>query len=46
MYEMILAVSSILKKFHISTTDDIIKVNPLITLKPVDVQLKFTLRDS
>ncbi|MDO5972445.1 cytochrome P450 [Flavivirga aquimarina] len=45
MYEMILTVSTILKKFHISTDNDTIKVNPLITLKPVDVKLKFTLKN-
>ncbi|GAA3601815.1 cytochrome P450 [Flavivirga amylovorans] len=44
MYEMILAVNTILKKFDISTDNDTIKVNPLITLKPVDVKLKFTLK--
>ncbi|GAA3646275.1 cytochrome P450 [Flavivirga jejuensis] len=44
MYEMILAVDAILQKFHISTDNDIIKVNPLITLKPVDVTLKFALK--
>ncbi|AUP78901.1 cytochrome P450 [Flavivirga eckloniae] len=45
MYEMILAVSAILKKFNITTDNDTIKVNPLITLKPVDVRLKFTLKN-
>ncbi len=44
MYEMILAVNRILKKFHISTNNDIIKTNPLITLKPVDVKVRFTLK--
>ncbi|OEK09204.1 cytochrome P450 [Flavivirga aquatica] len=41
IYEMILTVASIIKKFNISTTNEVIKVNPLITLKPVDVKLKF-----
>ncbi|PIA81661.1 cytochrome P450 [Gaetbulibacter sp. 4G1] len=44
MYEMILAVNAIMKKFNVSTDNDIIKINPLITLKPVDVKLKFTLK--
>ena len=33
MYEMILAVSAIIKKFNISTDNNTIKINPLITLK-------------
>ncbi len=45
MYEMILTVNAILKKFHITTDDKPIKVNPLITLKPVDVNIKFSLRE-
>lgn len=44
MYEMILAVNTILKRFHISTDNDTIKVNPLITLKPVDVKIKFVFK--
>lgn len=44
MYEMVLAVNAIVKKFHISTDDNTIKINPLITLKPVDVKLKFSLK--
>ena len=44
MYEMILAVNTILKRFHISTDNDTIKVNPLITLKPVDVNIKFVFK--
>ena len=44
MYEMILAVKSIINKFHISTNNSNIEINPLITLKPVDVKLKFTLK--
>ncbi len=41
MYEMILAVNSILKKFEISTDYEEIKMNPLITLKPVGIKMKF-----
>ncbi|MDO5979424.1 cytochrome P450 [Flavivirga spongiicola] len=44
MYEMILAVSAILKRFRMSTDNDTIKVNPLITLKPVDIKMRFTLK--
>lgn len=44
MYEMILAVNTILKRFHISTNNDTIKVNPLITLKPVDIKMKFVFK--
>lgn len=46
MYEMILAVKSIIQKFDISSDNNIIKINPLITLKPVDVKLKFTLKEN
>ncbi|SFC88033.1 cytochrome P450 [Algibacter pectinivorans] len=41
MYEMILAVKIIVKKFNITSDNNSIKINPLITLKPVDVKLKF-----
>lgn len=44
MYEMILVIKSIVKKFNITSNNDKIKINPLITLKPVDVKLKFTLK--
>ena len=44
MYEMILVVKTIAEKFHVETDNDTIKINPLITLKPVDVKLKFTLK--
>jgi len=44
MYEMILTVNAIIKKFDISTDNTMIKVNPLITLKPVGVKLKFDLK--
>lgn len=42
MYEMILTVSSILKKFNIETDNSLIEMNPLITLKPVGIKMKFT----
>jgi cytochrome P450 len=41
MFEMVLTVFEIIKKFKISTTTETIKVNPLITLKPVGLTLKF-----
>ncbi len=41
MYEMILAVKAVIENFKISSNAEVIKVNPLITLKPVDVQLIF-----
>jgi cytochrome P450 len=44
MYEMILAVNAIIKKFNISTDNNTIKINPLITLKPIDIKLKFSLK--
>ncbi|MEP3838287.1 MAG: cytochrome P450 [Algibacter sp.] len=46
MYEMILAVKTIVKNFDISSDNHRIKINPLITLKPVGVKLKFTLKQS
>ncbi|RMZ50765.1 cytochrome P450 [Flavobacteriaceae bacterium PRS1] len=42
IYEMILVINEIIKRFDISTNNNVIKVNPLITLKPVGLQLKFT----
>ena len=45
MYEMILTVSTILKRFDIETDDGQIEVNPLITLKPVGIKLKFSERN-
>ena len=44
MFEMTLAINAIINKFHISTDNDHIDVNPLITLKPVGIKLKFDLR--
>ena len=44
IFEMILVINEIIKKFDISTNNNVIKVNPLITLKPVGLQLKFTPR--
>ncbi|MBC3756879.1 cytochrome P450 [Hyunsoonleella sp. SJ7] len=44
MYEMMLTLNAILNRFHIETDTDRIETNPLITLKPVNVNLKFTKR--
>ncbi len=46
MYEMILAVKAIIDKFDIKTDTTEIKVNPLITLKPVGVKIAFKNRNS
>ncbi|MFD2827857.1 cytochrome P450 [Leeuwenhoekiella polynyae] len=45
MYEMILAVAQLLKKFKITYEPEPIEVNPLITLKPKNSILNFTPRD-
>lgn len=45
MYEMILAVTEILKKYKLSSDLDKIKINPLISLKPMNVYLTFTHRN-
>jgi hypothetical protein len=42
MYEMMLVVNTIINKFNIETNKAEVKLNPLITLKPVDVEIKFT----
>ena len=44
MFEMVLTVFEIIKRFKISTTTTNIKVNPLITLKPVGLTLKLEKR--
>ena len=41
MSEMILTVYAVVKKFRIEAQSNAIKVNPLITLKPVGLELKF-----
>ena len=43
MYEMIIAIAQIIKKFHISTDLKTVEVNPLISLKPLKVPVKFIL---
>ena len=44
MYEMILAISALMKKYKITTEKDEIAIHPLITLKPKDAILQFKLR--
>ncbi len=41
IYEMVLAISYIVKNYKLSTSQDIIELNPLITLKPIGVEVKF-----
>lgn len=44
MYEMILVVARILKKYQIEEQTDTIELDPLISLRPKEVLLKFVLR--
>ena len=44
MYEMIMTVALLLQKYSISTTKHTIEINPLISLKPKEVPIKFTER--
>ena len=44
MYEMIITVAEIVKRFKISTEEKEVTIKPLITLKPDDVFLKFERR--
>lgn len=46
LYEMMLTVHSVLQKYHIETDQTKIEIAPLITLKPIDLNLKFTKRTS
>jgi cytochrome P450 len=42
MYEMSLTLSYIVKRYRINSKDQNIRINPLITLKPVDAKVTFT----
>ena len=42
MYEMMLVLQAIVSKYSIETNSDSIDINPLITLKPVGAELKFS----
>lgn len=44
MYEMMLTIAEIVKKYKIATPLEKIEINPLITLKPKEVPLMFTER--
>lgn len=44
MYEMIIAVTEVLNKYEITTELTEVELNPLISLKPLNVYLKFTAR--
>lgn len=44
LYEMILSVYQLLKKYHIKTDQEKIEIAPLITLKPINLTLTFTKR--
>jgi len=44
MYEMVMTVAEILRKYKLSTSMKSVTINPLISLKPVRVPLKFTPR--
>ena len=44
MYEMLVTVIEIVKKYHINPSFDTIKIKPLITLKPINGNLIFTPR--
>ena len=46
MFEMQLAVQNILKHYTIETNKKTVEFNPLITLKPLNVELKFSKRTS
>ncbi len=41
IYEMVLTISHIVKRYTLSTTQKEVQLNPLITLKPVDVSILF-----
>ncbi|WP_422350198.1 cytochrome P450 [Flagellimonas sp.] len=45
-YEMILTVGEIVKNFKLSTKMEKVEINPLITLKPLDIQVNFERRNS
>ncbi|MGO4913293.1 cytochrome P450 [Leeuwenhoekiella sp. W20_SRS_FM14] len=46
MYEMILAIAELVKRFKIEFKASPIEINPLITLKPKDAILQFTKREN
>ncbi|NNE76351.1 MAG: cytochrome P450, partial [Pricia sp.] len=44
VYEMTLAIAYLVKNYHLTTTVDKIKFNPLITLKPVGAEVRIAKR--
>lgn len=44
LYEMIMTVAEIVKKYRLTTAYDAVEINPLISLKPKKVLVKFDLR--
>ncbi|MCJ7467225.1 MAG: cytochrome P450, partial [Maribacter sp.] len=46
MYEMILTVAEILKKYYLNTDTETVEINPLISLKPKEVFIRFTEREN
>ncbi len=44
MYEMCLAISQIVKRYQIKAENSVIEFNPLVTLKPVNVEVSFSKR--
>lgn len=44
MYEMMLTVGLLVKKYRLSTSDSEVQINPLVSLKPARVPVEFTLR--
>ena len=44
MYEMIIVIATLVKKYKIKTTMEAVEINPMITLKPKEVRLKFNKR--
>lgn len=41
IYEMCLTIAQIVKKYNIKSNTDVVQFNPLITLKPVDIEVSF-----
>ena len=45
MFEMIIAVTELVKKYKVSAQFDAIEISPLITLKPKNAFLRFESRE-
>ncbi|NER12676.1 cytochrome P450 [Leptobacterium flavescens] len=44
IYEMVLAIKAVVEKYELEATKTDIEINPLVTLKPLNLKLKFTKR--